>query len=59
MCSSDLLFETEAVENKVFNQSLDTWLGRITPESGVKMTISKRERFEFVDFAEYIVDQVL
>ena len=29
------------------------------PESGVKTTISERERFELVDFAEYVVDQVL
>ena len=29
------------------------------PESGVKTTISERERFEVVDFAEYVVDQVL
>ena len=34
-----------------------SWI--LSPESGVKMTISKRERFELVDFAEYVVDQVL
>ena len=28
-------------------------------ESGVKTTISACERFELVDFAEYVVDQVL
>jgi PAS domain S-box-containing protein len=32
---------------------------RVIPESGVKTTISERERFELVDFAEYVVDQVL
>ena len=31
----------------------------VQPESGVKTTISERERFELVDFAEYVVDQVL
>jgi hypothetical protein len=31
----------------------------LLPESGVKTTISERERFELVDFAEYVVDQVL
>jgi hypothetical protein len=31
----------------------------IIPESGVKTTILERERFELVDFAEYVVDQVL
>ena len=37
----------------------DEQVRRLRPESGVKMTISKRERFELVDFAEYVVDQVL
>jgi len=31
----------------------------ISLESGVKTTISACERFELVDFAEYVVDQVL
>jgi len=32
---------------------------RLILESGVKTTISACERFELVDFAEYVVDQVL
>ena len=48
-----------SIINVTFRSGTNNLHGTLYLESGVKTTISACERFELVDFAEYVVDQVL